>query len=225
MRLTRRRWKYIASYIYVCILFGLVQTALHLAFLREQPENRPSRIVIKELIDAIKSNLTGKNDDKDMMKNIHDMNILLKESEVHNIPENQGKDYQMKTDTRKVIPIPLKTFNISTNNGIKKIQKNGRDVPAQQLGPNIQNKGKIVKRVNIVRKNNAAEAQKRKLALAKQAAERLKKYKPKTNITHCGPLSYANPVRPVTALASFQGSGNTWLRHLIQEATGKNEYT
>ena len=37
---------------------------------------------------------------------------------------------------------------------------------------------------------------------------------------HCQILKYANPSLPVTALASFPGSGNTWVRHLLQEAAG-----
>ena len=38
--------------------------------------------------------------------------------------------------------------------------------------------------------------------------------------THCHEMKFANPSLPTTALASFPGSGNTWIRHLIQEATG-----
>ena len=38
--------------------------------------------------------------------------------------------------------------------------------------------------------------------------------------THCHKMKFANPSLPTTALASFPGSGNTWIRHLIQEATG-----
>ena len=38
----------------------------------------------------------------------------------------------------------------------------------------------------------------------------------------CPPLHYMSPARPyATALASMPGSGNTWLRHLLQEATRK----
>ena len=39
--------------------------------------------------------------------------------------------------------------------------------------------------------------------------------------TACGPLSYISPPGPITALASFPGSGNTWVRHLLQQATGE----
>ena len=38
--------------------------------------------------------------------------------------------------------------------------------------------------------------------------------------THCQKMKFANPSLLTTALASFPGSGNTWIRHLIQEATG-----
>ena len=37
---------------------------------------------------------------------------------------------------------------------------------------------------------------------------------------HCQIVKFANPSLPVTALASYEGSGNTWARHLLQEATG-----
>lgn len=36
----------------------------------------------------------------------------------------------------------------------------------------------------------------------------------------CGNVSFSKIALPTTVLVSFQGSGNTWLRHLIQEATG-----
>ncbi|XP_046387268.1 WSCD family member AAEL009094-like [Ischnura elegans] len=36
----------------------------------------------------------------------------------------------------------------------------------------------------------------------------------------CRPLRFLSPPGPVVALASFPGSGNTWLRYLIQQATG-----
>ncbi|XP_059144285.1 WSCD family member CG9164-like [Physella acuta] len=36
----------------------------------------------------------------------------------------------------------------------------------------------------------------------------------------CGPMSFSVRNFPATALVSFPGSGNTWLRFLIQEATG-----
>lgn len=36
----------------------------------------------------------------------------------------------------------------------------------------------------------------------------------------CGNVNFSKTVFPITALVSFPGSGNTWLRHLIQEATG-----
>lgn len=32
---------------------------------------------------------------------------------------------------------------------------------------------------------------------------------------------FRNPPGPVTALASFPGSGNTWIRFLVQQATGE----
>ena len=35
-----------------------------------------------------------------------------------------------------------------------------------------------------------------------------------------GPLKLLDPPGPLTALASFPGSGNTWVRYLIQHATG-----
>ena len=38
---------------------------------------------------------------------------------------------------------------------------------------------------------------------------------------NCSRLSYISPSGPRTALASFPGSGNTWVRHLLQQATGE----
>ena len=35
-----------------------------------------------------------------------------------------------------------------------------------------------------------------------------------------GPIRYLDPPGPLTALASFPGSGNTWIRYLLQQATG-----
>ncbi len=40
-----------------------------------------------------------------------------------------------------------------------------------------------------------------------------------TNWCH-GKLRLLNPPGPLTALASFPGSGNTWLRYLLQQASG-----
>ena len=37
----------------------------------------------------------------------------------------------------------------------------------------------------------------------------------------CSTLSYISPPGPRTALVSFPGSGNTWVRHLLQQATGE----
>uniref|UniRef100_T1IQ75 Sulfotransferase domain-containing protein n=1 Tax=Strigamia maritima TaxID=126957 RepID=T1IQ75_STRMM len=36
----------------------------------------------------------------------------------------------------------------------------------------------------------------------------------------CSNMSFQRPPGPVTALASFPGSGNTWIRYLLQQATG-----
>ncbi|XP_049840515.1 WSCD family member AGAP003962-like [Schistocerca gregaria] len=36
----------------------------------------------------------------------------------------------------------------------------------------------------------------------------------------CRPLHFLSPPGPVVALVSFPGSGNTWLRYLLQQATG-----
>ena len=37
----------------------------------------------------------------------------------------------------------------------------------------------------------------------------------------CPDLHFAREALPLTALASYAGSGNTWVRHLIQQTTGK----
>lgn len=39
----------------------------------------------------------------------------------------------------------------------------------------------------------------------------------------CRPLRYLSNPKPPVALVSFPGSGNTWLRYLLQQATGKTE--
>ena len=44
---------------------------------------------------------------------------------------------------------------------------------------------------------------------------------PKKTVVKCRTLEYMSPPGPLTALASFPGSGNTWVRHLLQQATGK----
>lgn len=51
----------------------------------------------------------------------------------------------------------------------------------------------------------------------KEETKKMPAAKPKS----CGNVSFSKIALPVTALVSFPGSGNTWLRHLIQEATGK----
>ena len=38
-------------------------------------------------------------------------------------------------------------------------------------------------------------------------------------------MSFLPQPGPVTALASFPGSGNTWMRHLLQEITGISQLT
>nr|XP_022920450.1 WSCD family member AAEL009094 [Onthophagus taurus] len=42
----------------------------------------------------------------------------------------------------------------------------------------------------------------------------------RTKIEWCSNLKYINPPIEPVALASFPGSGNTWLRYLLQQATG-----
>lgn len=46
----------------------------------------------------------------------------------------------------------------------------------------------------------------------------------RTRLAWCSHLTYLKPPRYITALASFPGSGNTWLRYLLQQATGKPTY-
>ena len=40
----------------------------------------------------------------------------------------------------------------------------------------------------------------------------------------CPELHFSRRGLPVTVLASFPGSGNTWLRHLLQQATGETHF-
>lgn len=44
----------------------------------------------------------------------------------------------------------------------------------------------------------------------------------RTRIQWCSELKYLNPAQESVALASFPGSGNTWLRYLLQQATGES---
>ncbi|XP_019646669.1 PREDICTED: uncharacterized protein LOC109487139 [Branchiostoma belcheri] len=41
-------------------------------------------------------------------------------------------------------------------------------------------------------------------------------------LEQCTALRYSATPLPITALVSFPGSGNTWLRYLVQQATGKH---
>lgn len=43
----------------------------------------------------------------------------------------------------------------------------------------------------------------------------------RSRIQWCAELRYLDPPQQPVALASFPGSGNTWLRYLLQQATGK----
>ena len=60
-----------------------------------------------------------------------------------------------------------------------------------------------------------------------KTSKQLKKYPNKhqlqKKIQDCRPLGYSKTSLPLTALVSFPGSGNTWVRHLLQQATGKTK--
>ena len=43
-------------------------------------------------------------------------------------------------------------------------------------------------------------------------------------IFNCAPIHYREKPGPPIALASFPGSGNTWLRYLLQLSTGNHPY-
>ena len=55
--------------------------------------------------------------------------------------------------------------------------------------------------------------------MVKRSQERRK---PGVPISWCKTLGLKAAPGPVTALASFPGSGNTWLRYLLQQATGRS---
>ena len=52
---------------------------------------------------------------------------------------------------------------------------------------------------------------------AKSDSQKIQRDKSKS----CRDVGFSKKVLPRTALASFPGSGNTWVRHLLQQATGK----
>ena len=60
-----------------------------------------------------------------------------------------------------------------------------------------------------------------------KSPKQLKKYPNKQQLQKktkdCRPLAYSKTSLPLTALASFPGSGNTWVRHLLQQATGRTK--
>ena len=59
-----------------------------------------------------------------------------------------------------------------------------------------------------------------------KSPKKLKKYPNKQLLQKnkdCRPLGYSKTSLPLTALASFPGSGNTWVRHLLQQATGRTK--
>ena len=59
----------------------------------------------------------------------------------------------------------------------------------------------------------------RNLAAAVIYKQKQRKHRNGPAIDWCHPLGY-KPKGPIVALASFPGSGNTWLRYLLQQATG-----
>lgn len=44
----------------------------------------------------------------------------------------------------------------------------------------------------------------------------------RTRINWCKELRFLDPPKSTVALVSFPGSGNTWLRYLLQQATGED---
>ena len=92
-----------------------------------------------------------------------------------------------------------------------------------------------IDRINLLKKNfrfNSLEHERQqKLKYEKQLAQ-IQNYVKKSplhpkilqdlsNFNWChGFLKYLDPPGPLTALASYPGSGNTWIRYLIQQATG-----
>ena len=44
---------------------------------------------------------------------------------------------------------------------------------------------------------------------------------PRSRCPVCSPPVYMTPPGPLTAMASYPGSGNTWVRHLLQQASGE----
>ena len=49
----------------------------------------------------------------------------------------------------------------------------------------------------------------------------LKPFQDNNGFWTCKNLKFSKKKLPITGLASVPGSGNTWIRHLLQQATGK----
>ena len=73
------------------------------------------------------------------------------------------------------------------------------------------------RRIHGVKTNDLVVQETRRVMVKRSKERRM----PGNTITWCKQLGMRAAPGPITALASFPGSGNTWLRYLIQQATGR----
>ena len=86
----------------------------------------------------------------------------------------------------------------------------------------LANENILLRAVNYAANLNDSSAKKTDLPLPQDKTPNVtEKNKTSYELKDCQPIGYSKTKLPVTALASFPGSGNTWVRHLLQQATGQ----
>ncbi|CAH1779561.1 unnamed protein product, partial [Owenia fusiformis] len=97
-----------------------------------------------------------------------------------------------------------------TNNGNFKKKGNNENLHKGDLIKGDLNKGDL-------NKGDLNKGDNKKESILQDAPGKCKKY---ANKTDCQPLHYSYTPLPRTTLSSIPGSGNTWVRHLLQQMTG-----
>ena len=95
------------------------------------------------------------------------------------------------------------------------------DQPRVDMGRHLR--GSPQQQLSASSASAASGAMLRAVPVAHLSPKRLRASRIGPAIEWCrGPLRAKAPPGPAVALASFPGSGNTWLRYLLQQATGIN---